>query len=143
VLLPSDTHRKPITSITLVLLQFVTYLLTLPLSIKKVVVLTGTRKKNCSGAFFFFGIILLCSSINIFFFAQHKKCSSAKSSIYWDTTPYSPVKVNRRLGGTYRLRFQCRRVSHVSKQHEAGNKHCLFCLLPASCCFLTWLTLRP
>jgi hypothetical protein len=31
VLLPSDTHRKPITSITAVLLPFVTYLLTLPL----------------------------------------------------------------------------------------------------------------
>jgi hypothetical protein len=30
VLLPSDTHRKPITSITAVLLPFVTYLLTLP-----------------------------------------------------------------------------------------------------------------
>jgi hypothetical protein len=30
VLLPSDTHRKSITSITAVLLPFVTYLLTLP-----------------------------------------------------------------------------------------------------------------
>jgi hypothetical protein len=30
VLLPSDTHRKPIPSITAVLLPFVTYLLTLP-----------------------------------------------------------------------------------------------------------------
>jgi hypothetical protein len=30
VLLPSDTHRKPITSITAVLLPIVTYLLTLP-----------------------------------------------------------------------------------------------------------------
>jgi hypothetical protein len=30
VLLPSDTHRKPITSITAVLLPFVTYLLALP-----------------------------------------------------------------------------------------------------------------
>jgi hypothetical protein len=30
VLLPSDTYRKPITSITTVLLPFVTYLLTLP-----------------------------------------------------------------------------------------------------------------
>jgi hypothetical protein len=30
VLLPSDTHRKPITSITAVLLPFVSYLLTLP-----------------------------------------------------------------------------------------------------------------
>jgi hypothetical protein len=30
VLLPSDTHRKPISSITAVLFSFVTYLLTLP-----------------------------------------------------------------------------------------------------------------
>jgi hypothetical protein len=30
VLLPSDTHRKPITYITAALLAFVTYLLTLP-----------------------------------------------------------------------------------------------------------------
>jgi hypothetical protein len=30
VLLPSDTHRKPVTSLTVVLLLFVTYLLTLP-----------------------------------------------------------------------------------------------------------------
>jgi hypothetical protein len=30
VLLPGGIHRKPVTSITLVLLQFVTYLLTLP-----------------------------------------------------------------------------------------------------------------
>jgi hypothetical protein len=30
MLLPSDTYRKPITSITAILLQSVTYLLTLP-----------------------------------------------------------------------------------------------------------------
>jgi hypothetical protein len=37
VLLPSDTHRKPITSIAAVLLSFVTYLLTLPRTIPTVV----------------------------------------------------------------------------------------------------------
>jgi hypothetical protein len=26
-----------------------------------------------------------------------------KSSVFWDITPYSPLKVNRRFGGTYRL----------------------------------------
>jgi hypothetical protein len=45
VLLPSDTYRKPITSITSFLLPFVTYLLTLLRSIKTVAVLTGTREK--------------------------------------------------------------------------------------------------
>jgi hypothetical protein len=33
VLLPSDAQRKPITYVTVVLLPFVTYLLTLPLNI--------------------------------------------------------------------------------------------------------------
>jgi hypothetical protein len=33
MLLPSDTHRKPITSITTVLLPFVSYLLILPHSL--------------------------------------------------------------------------------------------------------------
>jgi hypothetical protein len=35
VLLPSDTHRKPITFITAALLPFVTYLLTLPRTIER------------------------------------------------------------------------------------------------------------
>jgi hypothetical protein len=31
-----------------------------------------------------------------------------KSSIFWDITSCSPVKVNRRFGGTYRLHLQGR-----------------------------------
>jgi hypothetical protein len=31
-----------------------------------------------------------------------------KSSIFWDITPCSPLKVNQRFGGTYRLHLQCR-----------------------------------
>jgi hypothetical protein len=29
-----------------------------------------------------------------------------KSSVFWDTTPCSPLKVNQRLGGTRRIHFQ-------------------------------------
>jgi hypothetical protein len=29
-----------------------------------------------------------------------------KSSIFWDIKPCSPLKVNRRFGGTYRLHLQ-------------------------------------
>jgi hypothetical protein len=33
-----------------------------------------------------------------------------KSSIFWDTTPCSPLKVNRRFGGTCRVHVQGRRI---------------------------------
>jgi hypothetical protein len=48
VLLPTDTHRKPITSITAVLLPFVACLLTLPRSLAtgKVVMWTACRREN-------------------------------------------------------------------------------------------------
>jgi hypothetical protein len=29
-----------------------------------------------------------------------------KSTIFWDIMPYSPLSVNRRFGGTYRLHLQ-------------------------------------
>jgi hypothetical protein len=29
-----------------------------------------------------------------------------KATIFWDITPCSPLKVNRRFGGTYRLHLQ-------------------------------------
>jgi hypothetical protein len=32
-----------------------------------------------------------------------------KSSIFWDITPCSPLSVNRRFGGTYRLHLQGRK----------------------------------
>jgi hypothetical protein len=32
-----------------------------------------------------------------------------KSTIFWDITPCSPLSVNRRFGGTYRIHFQGRK----------------------------------
>jgi hypothetical protein len=34
-----------------------------------------------------------------------------KSSVFWDTTPSSPLNVNRCFGGTNRLHLQDRRIS--------------------------------
>jgi hypothetical protein len=36
-----------------------------------------------------------------------------KRSIFWNITPRSPMKVNRRFGGSYRLNFQGRIVSQA------------------------------
>jgi hypothetical protein len=41
-----------------------------------------------------------------------------KSTIFFDITPYSPLKVNRRFGGTYRLHLQSRRISRAKNQRE-------------------------
>jgi hypothetical protein len=38
-----------------------------------------------------------------------------KSTIFWDITPCSPLSVNRRFGGTYRLHLQGRRNQHESR----------------------------
>jgi hypothetical protein len=43
-----------------------------------------------------------------------------KSPIFWDITPCSPLKVNRRFGGTCRLNFQGRRIDKARFLHEAG-----------------------
>jgi hypothetical protein len=48
-----------------------------------------------------------------------------KSSNFWDVTPYSPLKVNRRFGGTCRLNLQGRRVKQTRNQREAGRKQVL------------------
>jgi hypothetical protein len=40
-----------------------------------------------------------------------------KSTIFWDITPCSPLKVNRRFGGMYRLHLQGRRISRGRNQH--------------------------
>jgi hypothetical protein len=39
-----------------------------------------------------------------------------KSSIFWDITPFSPLKVKGRFGGTWR------RYIPPKRQHEAGSK---------------------
>jgi hypothetical protein len=48
----------------------------------------------------------------------------SKCSIFWDTTLYSPLKVNRRFGGTCHLHTQSRR-SQARNQHEACKKQSL------------------
>jgi hypothetical protein len=48
-----------------------------------------------------------------------------KSSIFWDTKPCSPLKVNRRLEGTCRLHLQSGRIRQVRNQPEK------LCLPPA------------
>jgi hypothetical protein len=41
-----------------------------------------------------------------------------KSTIFRDITPCSPLKVNRRFGGTYRLNLQGLRISRARNQRE-------------------------
>jgi hypothetical protein len=43
------------------------------------------------------------------------------STIFWDITPCSPLKVNRRFGGTYRLHIRGRILSRAKKQREDGG----------------------
>jgi hypothetical protein len=45
-----------------------------------------------------------------------------KSTIYWDITPYNPLKVNRRFGGTYGLHLHGRRISWLKTSVKAGDK---------------------
>jgi hypothetical protein len=42
-----------------------------------------------------------------------------KSSIFWDITPCSPLKVNWRFGGTCRLHLQGRKISRARNQRES------------------------
>jgi hypothetical protein len=45
--------------------------------------------------------------------------STLKSSIFWDITPCSPLKVNQRFGGTCRLQLQGQRISRARNQSES------------------------
>jgi hypothetical protein len=42
-----------------------------------------------------------------------------KSTIFWNTTPCSPLKVNRRFEGTYRFHLQARIISRA--RNAAGD----------------------
>jgi hypothetical protein len=46
-------------------------------------------------------------------------CIKLKSTIFWDITPCSLLKVNRRFGGTYRLHLQGRKISRARNQSES------------------------
>jgi hypothetical protein len=45
-----------------------------------------------------------------------------KSIIFWDITPCSAFKVNRRFGGTYRLHLQGRKISGARNRRESRWK---------------------
>jgi hypothetical protein len=45
-----------------------------------------------------------------------------KGLIFWDITLCSPLKFNKRFGGTYRIHLQGRGISQTRYQHEAGSK---------------------
>jgi hypothetical protein len=50
--------------------------------------------------------------------------------MFWDMTPCSPLKVNRRFRGTCRLHLQGRRISQERKQLEAGGSIILRITIP-------------
>jgi hypothetical protein len=45
-----------------------------------------------------------------------------KSSVFWDTTLCSPLKVNGRFGGTSRLHLQGRRISHARNRKTVDKQ---------------------
>jgi hypothetical protein len=45
-----------------------------------------------------------------------------KNSVFLGITPYSSLKINRRLGGTCRLHIQGPRISQAGNQREADIK---------------------
>jgi hypothetical protein len=45
-----------------------------------------------------------------------------KSSVFWDITLCSPLKVNRPFGGTYRLHRQGRKICQARNQRESRWK---------------------
>jgi hypothetical protein len=60
------------------------------------------------------------------------KYMEERSFIFWDIKPCSPLKLNRRFGGTCRLHLQGWRVSQGKNQNEPGSKlACIsYCLPP-------------
>jgi hypothetical protein len=65
-----------------------------------------------------------------------------RNSIFWDTTPCSPLKVNRRFGGTCRLHLQSRKISRARHQRGSRRQN-RRCLLPAYLLVLADFFLRP
>jgi hypothetical protein len=65
-------------------------------------------------------------------------CTS--SSIFWDITSCSKLKINRRFRGTCCLQLRDRRIRQARNQHEAGSKQSQTMLVT---CFLTELFFDP
>lgn len=58
-----------------------------------------------------------------------------KSTVFWNVTPRSMLKVSRCFWGTYRLLLQGQRISRARKQHSACHLLSLW--------FLAYLILQP
>jgi hypothetical protein len=58
---------------------------------------------------------------------QLRSLTISKNINFWDITPYNPLSVNRRFGGTYRLHRQGRRNNFSKKP---AIKEVLFVVLP-------------
>jgi hypothetical protein len=63
-----------------------------------------------------------------------------KSSIFWDITPCSALKVNRRFGGICCPHFRGAKISRARNQHENSNSSACHLL---SDWYLAALVLRP
>jgi hypothetical protein len=55
------------------------------------------------------------------YLTEVKQASIKKTTIFWDITPCSPLRVNRRFGGTYRLHILGRKMSSVRNHHESRS----------------------
>jgi hypothetical protein len=75
---------------------------------------------------------LLCANMIKFSLVKFEVVTAVvmESSTFWDITPCSPLKVNRRFREICRLHLQGRRISHERNKREAGNKQsnrkCIF-----------------
>jgi hypothetical protein len=56
-----------------------------------------------------------------------------KSTPFWDITPFSPLEVDRRFGGTYRLHLQDWRINRSRSQHEGKVDSDCFPVRPTLC----------
>jgi hypothetical protein len=65
--------------------------------------------------------------LHVMSFSRHSSFLNASSismtsSMLWDITPCSSLKVNRRFGRTFRLHFQSRRISQARNQRHEVTK---------------------
>jgi hypothetical protein len=54
-------------------------------------------------------------------FQKKKTKLEMKRTIFWDIMPCSPLKINQRLEGTYRIHLQDRKISKETKVKAGGN----------------------
>jgi hypothetical protein len=73
-----------------------------------------------------------------FLFRQHMR-----SSIFWDITSCSPLKVSRRFGVICRFHLKGLRKNQARYKHETGIASRALIAIPASCLYLSLLNHLP